>query len=97
MPRKNIIIIHGTMGSPDGNWFPWLKSQLENDYNVYVPKFPTPDNQSKDEWLRVLNDACPKFDKDTILVGHSIGATLMMHVLEVMDKPVYKSIFFALF
>jgi len=50
MPRKDAIILHGTMGSPEGNWFPWLKSQLENDYNVYVPQFPTPENQTKDNW-----------------------------------------------
>lgn len=26
----NYIIIHGSFGSKDGNWFPWLKNVLES-------------------------------------------------------------------
>jgi uncharacterized protein len=93
MPKKDVIIIHGTMGSPEGNWFPWLKSQLGNDYNVYIPQFPTPENQSKENWCAALRDQAPIFGKDTILIGHSIGATLIMHILEMVKEPVHKSIF----
>ncbi|PCI01467.1 MAG: hypothetical protein COB76_01320 [Alphaproteobacteria bacterium] len=91
--KKDIIILHGTMGSPEGNWLPWLKSQLENDYNVFVPSFPTPENQSKENWCAALRDQTPIFGKDTILIGHSIGATLMMHILEMLKNPVHQSIF----
>ena len=27
---KNYIVLHGSFGSKDGNWFPWLEEQLEN-------------------------------------------------------------------
>lgn len=27
---NNYIIIHGSFGSKDGNWFPWLKEQLDS-------------------------------------------------------------------
>ena len=27
---KNYIVLHGSFGSKDGNWFPWIKEQLEN-------------------------------------------------------------------
>ena len=33
---ENYIIIHGSFGSKDGNWFPWLKNKLENYNDPYV-------------------------------------------------------------
>lgn len=90
----DVIILHGTMGSPEGNWFPWLKNELEKqNFNVYVPTFPTPENQSKDSWCAALREQAPIFGKDTILVGHSLGATMLLHILEMVKEPVKKSIF----
>ena len=49
----NIIIIHGSYGNPNENWFPWLKSELKKlKCNVFVPKFPTPENQSLESGSR---------------------------------------------
>jgi len=51
----SIIIIHGTGGSPNSNWFPWLKSELEKlGHTVFAPKFPTPEKQSLENWLKVF-------------------------------------------
>lgn len=92
--NKTILIFHGTKGSPEGNWFPWLKSLAESrGYNVYVPRFPTPENQSVDAWFNALSYQAPAIDTNTILIGHSIGATFLMNVLERLSTPVYKSIF----
>ena len=37
----NYIIIHGCFESKDGNWFPWLKNELEKgNKDVVVPQMP---------------------------------------------------------
>lgn len=91
---SDIVIIHGTGGTPESNWFPWLAKKLTVvGHNVYVPKFPTPENQSVDSWRAALASAVPTIDENTILIGHSCGATFMLHILESLNAPVAKSIF----
>jgi len=86
---KTAIIIHGTGGSPAGNWFPWLKTELVKlGYEVYVPKFPTPENQSLDNWMKVFDEYWDKLDGDSILIGHSLGPAFILSVLEKLDKPI---------
>ena len=90
----NIIILHGTGGSPSGNWFPWVAAQMEAaGHKAYVPRLPTPDGQSVDSWRKALAEQTPKPDKNTILIGHSCGATFMLHILESLSAPVAQSIF----
>ena len=90
----DIVIIHGTCGSPDGNWFPWLKKEMESlGHNVYVPRFPTPENQNVASWCEVLRKSAPTFGNNTILIGHSCGATYILSVLNALDNAVAKSIF----
>lgn len=73
------LIIHGTMGSPAGNWFPWIESELrKKSWEVSVPAFPTPENQSLESWLSVAKNHT---DID-LVIGHSLGATLALHLLE---------------
>lgn len=79
----NFIIIHGAYGNPEENWIPWLKSKLEKaGHNVLVPGFPTPENQNLENWLNVFNDYEKYLGDDSVLIGHSIGATFILTVLE---------------
>ena len=90
----NIFIIHGSYGTPKENWFPWLKSQLEKlGCTVFVPKFPTPKNQKLDVWLNVLKEYDDYFDKDCIIVAHSMGCAFTLRKLELLKKRV-KTVFF---
>jgi predicted alpha/beta hydrolase family esterase len=87
-----LLILHGTKGPPDGNWFPWLKAKVENHgIFAFAPRFPTPNGQSKENWDRVLNGF--DFDGDTICIGHSCGATYLLHILERLEKPIRRAIF----
>ena len=86
---KNAIIIHGTEGYPEENWFPWLKSELEkNGFAVSVPQFPSPPvvPAKISEWWEVLKNY--EIDEDTLLIGHSLGGVFTLRILEKLDKPV---------
>lgn len=94
MPGKNCLIIHGAFGSPQGNWFPWLKRELEKDgWKVKVPTFPTPEGQSLSAWQKIAESELVGVDaQNTVLVGHSIGAALALRLAEITKLP-YKALF----
>jgi predicted alpha/beta hydrolase family esterase len=91
-----IVIFHGTGGSPEGNWFPWLKKELEKlGHEVYVPRMPTPEKQSVETWCEATQEQIPFwFGKDTILVGHSCGATWLCEVLSQPREEAVRASFF---
>ena len=65
----NIIVIHGSFGKADSNWFPWLKNSLPS--RVIVPQFPVGvGKQSYDSWQQVLDIYHKKgmITNDTILI-----------------------------
>ena len=85
----NFIIIHGVYASPEANWFPWLKKELESLGNeVIVPKFPTPLDQSLESWLRVFSSYESKVNEETVMVGHSLGAAFILNYLEKTSKKI---------
>lgn len=84
----NAFLIHGAFGDGTENWFPWLKLKLEDlGYEVFTPRFPTPVGQSLENWLTVFSEYKDNIDKDTILIGHSIGCAFILNVLEHRDHP----------
>lgn len=93
---REVFIFHGTAGSPEGNWFPWLKGELEKiGCNVTVPRFPTPEGQSLDSWLGVLKGYKPQITESAILIGHSLGGLFLLRVLEWLPHPVAAAYFVA--
>lgn len=87
------LIIHGTEGHPQENWFPWLKTELEKKgHEVFVPQLPTPEDQTPDNWTKALNAQVDLATIDNI-IGHSCGATFMLQVLETLDRPPKKTVF----
>ena len=81
---KRAVILHGTDGTPESNWFPWLKQKLEEQgYAVWVPLLPdnhTPNRQTYNDFL-LSGD----WDfTDNIVVGHSSGAVEILNLL--MDE-----------
>ncbi|MFH1398779.1 MAG: alpha/beta hydrolase [Candidatus Woesearchaeota archaeon] len=89
----DVFIIHGTLGYPGENWFPWLKQEIEKlGHKCHVPQFPTPENQKLDTWLEVFNKYLLQINSKTILIGHSCGAIFLLRLLERINTKV-KAVF----
>lgn len=86
----HFYIFHGTYGSPEENWFPWLKKELEElGQEVTVPQLPTPLGQSLENWLRVIERE--EFDENAVIVAHSISCAFALRKLELLEKPIRAS------
>lgn len=80
---QKAFLIHGAGGNPKENWFPYLKTELEKrGFQVVVPAFPTPENQTLENWLKAFGKYEASLDEDTILIGHSIGCAFILNLLE---------------
>jgi predicted alpha/beta hydrolase family esterase len=92
--RTDFLIVHGSRGGPDSNWFHWLTQKLEAGRNrVFAPRFPTPEGQSFDAWLKVAQTALKDSARaNTILIGHSTGASFVLRLAELAAQP-YKAVY----
>lgn len=87
---KHAIILHGTLGSPDGNWFQWLKAQLEaKGLQVWLPVLPHAEQPSLKEWAEFIYASCPfEINQETLIVGHSSGAILALILAQQNKQPI---------
>lgn len=87
MNKARIILIHGWEGSPQRNWFPWLKIELEKSgYAVLDPLMPNADHPRLPEWRKFLEKAVGQTDEHTFFVGHSLGAMAILRYLEALEE-----------
>ncbi|WP_328375464.1 alpha/beta hydrolase [Micromonospora zamorensis] len=92
---RRAIIFHGTGGNPDVCWYPWLTERLRaRGYTVEVPHHPGINVEPIATFLPKVLDG-HSFDEDTVLVGHSGGAALLLALLEHVDVTVAQAILVA--
>lgn len=91
--NEKYIILHGSFGSKDGNWFPWLKEQLEKDNKkVELPQMPVGvGNQNFENWSNVLDKL--NIDENTCIIAHSIAPIFVCKYLIRNKIKVRKLIF----
>ena len=89
-----VFIIHGAYGNPEENWFPWLKNEfIKLGIKTFIPRFPTPEGQELNNWMKVFREYIKKMDKDSILIGHSLGPAFIMSVIETLEQPILAAFF----
>lgn len=91
---KNCFVIHGTFGHNKENWFPWLEEKLsERDNKVYNLNYPTPENQTFENWSRVLDEHKDAINEDTVFICHSIGCVFLAKYCITNNVKIGKVIF----
>lgn len=84
---KRVIIVHGWGGHPDEAWIPWLKEALhEHGFEVMTPIMPDTEHPRIKEWVDELSRVIGEPDKETHLVGHSIGCQAILRYLSGLDR-----------
>lgn len=94
MSNEKVIMIHGNggEGTSQKHWFPWVKNALTDlGLEVFADDFPDPKEAKASIWL-------PHIEKlgangNTILIGHSSGASAAMRFAE--DHKILGSILVA--
>lgn len=92
---NNAIILHGTGCYPESYWYPYIKTNLEKKgYQVWAPALPNPEKAILSDWLPfVLKSG--KINQNTVLIGHSAGATLILSILENIEFKIKQAILVA--
>ncbi len=85
----HIFIFHGAHGHSDENWFPWLRDKLEPEgHTVFIPRFPTPEHQTFENWCTIFEEYESYIHKDSIFVAHSLGCPFSLRILENTKKSI---------
>lgn len=90
---EKYVILHGSFGSNEGNWFPWLKQELQDrSKQVFTPQMPVGvGKQNFESWSKELDILA--IDKNTIVIAHSIAPVFVCKYLVKNKIKVKKLIF----
>lgn len=86
--KYRFINLHGFTGSPEKDFHPWLKAELEKKgHSVEVPSLPETEKGSVEKQVQFVIDGYT-FDRDTVLFGHSLGTVVALKVAEKLQTRI---------
>ncbi len=81
--QRTVLILHGTGGDSQKNWYPWLKAELEKQgYLVVVPDLPDSDRPDLEKWLNHLQQYVDDLGEDPIIIAHSLGCPTALQFIQ---------------
>jgi len=86
---RNALLLHGTDGSPQGLWLPWLTKELtDRGWKVWCPQLPHAEAPNAKRYNEFLLSSGWAFDEDSVIVGHSAGAVAALHLLQNLPEGI---------
>ena len=84
--RRRVVIAHGWNDVPSNGWINWLATELQaRGIEVVAPEFPHRHVPRLGRWIETLIEAAGKLDRNTVLVGYSLGSPTTLRLLN--DYP----------
>lgn len=79
--KKQVLFIQG--GGEDGyeadlSLVASLQNELGEDYEIFYPKMPDDETAPDFGWLQEIENEMAKLNDDLIVVGHSLGASMLL-------------------
>ena len=88
--KREVLFVQGggegTHDQWDNKLVDSLSAELGPDYEIRYPRMPDEDNPSYVTWKGALEQEFADLNDGAILVGHSIGGTILIHALD-EDPP----------
>ncbi len=89
--KRQVLFIHGAGAhEEDKKLIASLQDALGAEYDVQAPKMPDEDSPEYEAWKDQISDEVAELNGEVILVGHSLGASILLKYLseEEADRPV---------
>lgn len=89
------IFLHWTWWTPTNFRFPRLRDFLEEQgHQVSTPTLPYPERPERKLWTEFLFKEYT-FTSETVVIGHSAGATCILSLIDQLESPIHKAILVA--
>ena len=84
-PQRQVLFIQGGGAGTHDEWDDKLADSLRRDlgdaYEVRYPRMPDEDDPSDAAWGPAISMALADLEDGSVVVGHSVGGTLLIHAL----------------
>ena len=93
MPKR-AVIVHRWDGTPEADWYPWLRRELKNKgFAVDAPEMPDTAHPRIEKWVPFLKKAAKNADINTFFIGHSVGCQTILRFLEKFSGKIGGAVF----
>jgi len=83
--KRHVLFVQGAGERVHDQWdnqlVDSLRSELRSDYDIHYPVMPNEADPRYAAWKRVLEPDLAALEPGAVVVGHSVGGTILINVL----------------